>query len=497
MKSNQSHIPDTVADLTDELLKELIDNHFPNEQKIRSIVLKLPIGVIDKLKIRPAIWRIFLDNFNCSQVDETNNSLLRAWKIWDKKLNEQNQRVIKVDCERTRAVIAEFKDADIRSFMEKLLTFYCRHKCFTYKQGMNEILAPFLYLHALTLPPKDQLNEENGKGERDYSTLYSYSCASNPHIFGSADVLLGFDSFISKFMTTMFCDLEFQMLQCTFLVFKYLLQYHDPFLCGYLEEFGCAPPELYITPWFLTIFASKTDLDLLCSLWDRYLAENDRFFFFFLALALVISAREELLKTEGEVIPEKVSRLKINSAKELEKIWSDSKKLKAFTPMSYNQRLRFHDTDSDDDNKLIAESLITLESDGLLGISATEIIRHCYGADGGAPSPWKLLVFDCRPKWMYDGGHLPTALHINTADPEFEEKLKSFVSPLPTIAKLHKGPVVPDNPSGLIRSQSSFIAPVHSCSSQNDNEEERRLLSPVENACRLSNSADTIRPGNT
>eukprot|EP00916_Digyalum_oweni_P020987 GHVL01034930.1.p1 GENE.GHVL01034930.1~~GHVL01034930.1.p1 ORF type:complete len:121 (+),score=22.54 GHVL01034930.1:30-392(+) len=118
-------------------------------------------------------------------------------------------------------------------------------------------------------------------------------------------------------------------------------------------------------------------------------------------------------------------------------------------------------------------------------------------------------------RWMYDGGHLPTALHINTADPEFEEKLKSFVSPLPTIAKLHKGPVVPDNPSGLIRSQSSFIAPgiytyyiyiyiyifkknlVHSCSSQNDNEEERRLLSPVENACRLSNSADTIRPGNT
>ena len=49
-------------------------------------------------------------------------------------------------------------------------------------------------------------------------------------------------------------------MQCTFQLFRLLLLYHNPVLCQRLDKLQF-PPELYVTPWFLTIFARTVDLD--------------------------------------------------------------------------------------------------------------------------------------------------------------------------------------------------------------------------------------------
>lgn len=53
----------------------------------------------------------------------------------------ENQRVVRADAERTRG--QEKLDKDM---IELILTKYCKNNNIKYKQGLNEIVAPFMYL---------------------------------------------------------------------------------------------------------------------------------------------------------------------------------------------------------------------------------------------------------------------------------------------------------------------------------------------------------------
>lgn len=88
------------------------------------------------------------------------------------------------------------------------------------------------------------------------------------------------------------------------------------------EQF--ATPELYVTPWFLTLFSSKVQLSLLLVLWDLYLLEGDRTFFCFLALAILVTNRARLLLTEVSQLPETLSKLSIHSLPELSHVGGDA-----------------------------------------------------------------------------------------------------------------------------------------------------------------------------
>lgn len=78
-----------------------------------------------------------------------------------------------------------------------------------------------------------------------------------------------------------------------------------------------ATPELYVTPWFLTLFSSKVQLPVLFVLWDGYLLEGDKVFFCYLSLAILITNRGVLLRTEISQLPETLSKLSIDSTSEL------------------------------------------------------------------------------------------------------------------------------------------------------------------------------------
>jgi len=131
----------------------------------------------------------------------------------------KNVRVIKNDCMRTRVGIF---DQALKDDLERLLTFYCKREKLSYKQGLNEVAAPFINFRTSHV---------------HISNIYNYLVL-----------------FIDKFLPNAFIDKDFLSLQCCFRILNLLLKYHDPSFHTFLNINDC-PPEIYATPWFLTLFA--------------------------------------------------------------------------------------------------------------------------------------------------------------------------------------------------------------------------------------------------
>lgn len=92
----------------------------------------------------------------------------------------ENQRVVRADAERTRG--GEALDKDI---IEQILTRYCKNNSIKYKQGLNEIVAPFLYM----------MQEQNKLGLEDKLDI--------KFVYNS------FSAFIFRYMTNFFAEEEF------------------------------------------------------------------------------------------------------------------------------------------------------------------------------------------------------------------------------------------------------------------------------------------------
>ena len=65
------------------------------------------------------------------------------------ELNLINQRSISIDVLRTKSNILTPEE---KILLETMLTFYCKTEKISYKQGMNEIMAPFLLLNRENVP---------------------------------------------------------------------------------------------------------------------------------------------------------------------------------------------------------------------------------------------------------------------------------------------------------------------------------------------------------
>jgi len=107
--------------------------------------------------------------------------------------------------------------------LEKLLTIYCKKNDIQYKQGMNEIMGPFLFL-------KNILN-------LSLSRIYNL-----------------YSAFIFKFLTNYYHEEEFFSLQSSLALLKLLIKYHEPQISNSLDH-GLITPAMYATSWVLTIFA--------------------------------------------------------------------------------------------------------------------------------------------------------------------------------------------------------------------------------------------------
>jgi len=205
--------------------------------------------------LRPRVWRVLLGTHNKDDSSLDN---------WTPQFDLDNQKIIRGDCDRTRPGQEEFEadNGRLRDELEVLLTFYCRSRGVVYKQGLNEIVAPF---------------------------LVAFEGFSRGQILNCCYAL------IAKFLPSIFNDNEFESLQCIMRLFNLLLLYHDPVLANYLSQY-LIEPEMYATPWFITLFARKSPLPVVFALWDLYIIEDDPFLPYFVALALLIRNRKFLLQ---------------------------------------------------------------------------------------------------------------------------------------------------------------------------------------------------------
>ena len=138
------------------------------------------------------------------------------------KLDLPNQTVIKTDTKRTRSELSD--KSTFMGYLELMITYYCKSFGITYKQGLNEFMAPFLILK---------------RGSINNSLHEIYQTFSN---------------FCELYSPTLYNDDEFLSIEYSFILTTILLKYHDPELALHLEKNGINP-ELYSSSWFLTFLA--------------------------------------------------------------------------------------------------------------------------------------------------------------------------------------------------------------------------------------------------
>jgi hypothetical protein len=110
-----------------------------------------------------------------------------------------------------------------REYIEILLTTYCKKNDIKYKQGLNEIMGPFILLKSFV--------------PMTLSKVYNI-----------------FSLFVNKYIRNYYHEEEFFSLRSSLGLLKLLLKYHDPAICN-LFEYAIITPEMYATPWILTVFA--------------------------------------------------------------------------------------------------------------------------------------------------------------------------------------------------------------------------------------------------
>ena len=283
---------------------------------------------------------------------------------------------------------------EYRSGLTLLLTFYCRSRGVAYKQGLNEILTPLLIMahESAAAAPSPPAAAAAGPPSSPLDVSYNL-----------------FYSLISRFLPAMFADSDFENLRCIFRSFRLLLLYFDPVLARHVDSHNILP-ELYATPWFITLFARDLHVDVLSFLWDVYLIEDDPFLHYFLALALLMQQRDRLLHMDASSLPVSLRKLQLQS---LLPLLSHARSLREQTPASMRQHL--YDINFTVKQPEVMEMISTYDSLlPSLAIPATELVQavHADLADTG-PASVKILPLDVREKRQWENGHLATAQHIN------------------------------------------------------------------------------------
>ncbi|KAK3107332.1 hypothetical protein FSP39_012034 [Pinctada imbricata] len=316
--------------------------------------------------LRNEIWQI------CLGVQGKSNALSAFDGLYD--LEEQG--LIREDC---RVLVDnlgndEEDKVSVVSDLESIITFYCKSRNETYAtdNGWLEIIQPLL---ALKL-----------------SRAELYNC---------------FYSIINKFIPRE-CSKGGQ----PFHLFRLLLQYHDPELSSFLDTKKISADN-YAQSWFRSLFAAPCDLQVIQNMWDVYFQQGDQFLVFFMALVILVNARDQILSGELEgkqAIVEMLSTFPSGlEAEDIEDFCSLAQYYATKTPQSF--RRDFHSdifggsiVPSRDDAEISVAQVLCLP------VSVSEIIQTNNPAGGDGV---RYFIVDCRPADQYNSGHLHTAFHLD------------------------------------------------------------------------------------
>jgi len=387
------------------LLRAELQQKRPSPHVIKKLLKQELNGKIPS-SMRLDIWQVLLGV-------ESKDRFLLDDSIRDTIEDMENQRVIRVDAGRTRADMPDFRSPEMQQLISKLLTFYCKSKEIRYKQGLNEVLAPFIMLRRD--PPVPD------------GTVYNL-----------------FYSFIERYLPHLYVTEEFNSLQCSFSLLRLALQYHDPELSGMLDANSIAP-ELYATPWILTLLARNVKLEVLFVLWDTYLlSDGDHGFqsHMFVILALLISNRAVLLNSDPSDLPIVLCNLINNSStvdvletvsgfseETLLKIVDLGNHLEKITPDSFKialSRYVLHQCPSE-------RTLESLQVQPSLYMTCRQTIDLLTNKLGERNETFILQLVDCRSKHLVELQHIIGSIHLNPDLQDHPDPLQAALDKLKTL----------------------------------------------------------------
>ena len=180
---------------------------------------------------RAAVWAALLE------VDERADDPREAAALQAVALDLENQRVVRVDVERTRPRLRAFRSEAVRAQLSRMLTRFCKARGVSYKQGLNEVLAPFVAVAlaraGALAPSEDEAEGVGGAADAAADDPLADMIALTPR--EEAACFAAFGAFASRFCP-FFEDDEFVAMQCALALLRLLLLYHAPALCHRLDQ---------------------------------------------------------------------------------------------------------------------------------------------------------------------------------------------------------------------------------------------------------------------
>ncbi|PVD26951.1 hypothetical protein C0Q70_12099 [Pomacea canaliculata] len=264
----------------------------------------------------------------------------------------------------------------IVSDLESIVTFYCKSKGQKYSSdnGWLDILQPLLAVKM--------------------SRSELYNC---------------FYTLINKYIPR-----ELNKNGKAFHLFRLLLQYHDPELSSYLDTRRITP-DTYLRPWFSSLFARTCDLRVCLTMWDVLLQHADTFLVFFLALVLLVNAKDTILEMKDQskqaVIENIISFPQALNAEDIEDFCSLAEHFCAKTPQSFKKD--YHTVLFGGNALGKAAEADTCGTELCLFVSVEELLQTNQHTLALTEDSVRFFVVDCRPAEQYNSGHLSTAFHLD------------------------------------------------------------------------------------
>ncbi|KAI3382710.1 hypothetical protein SNEBB_006904 [Seison nebaliae] len=343
-----------VLDLEERLLKGCDYGSLRNITKCRTIPDHL----------RTQVWKL------CLQIESEKDEKLEEW---DEVLDLKEQNLVHKECIDVLKRCESDSEDNIQR-LENLVTYYCKvnGECYEKDCGWCDIMGVLLLLD---LTDK-QIYEMFGAIQRKYIPK---DCVMNG---------------------------------IPFHLFRLLLLYHDPKLCGFLDT-----KKIYLDhfghQWLKRLLAGCCTTQCLFAIWDIIFQHGDSFLLFFFSLVLILNCRDAILDQE---LSERVDIVKFMSDISRPLVETDINDLyqlalyyESKTPQSF--RKEFSDILFGDNYKMLEIAGSTIYQSLCLPINVMEIVH----ANQLGQSTCRYFVVDCRPSAQYNNGHLSTAFHLDAS----------------------------------------------------------------------------------
>ena len=244
-----------------------------------------------------------IENWKNILYNKLENIIKEDCNILNSENSKENYKIVSNDIPRTR-----FREKNMlnsfSSLLEYFISYYCMENNLVYKQGLNEIIAPFLLLK-YKLP------------NIPYYVIYNL-----------------FSGYINTFATNYYYEKTFYSLKNSLCLLTLLLKYHAPALHNLFDKL-LLTPEMYGTNWLLTTFCGKLKLHLLYHLMNKIIIEDDPFIIHYLIISFLIYKKNIFFESDLTVVPVVLSTISIDSIQEIDEIFNQAIKLRDNTPYSF------------------------------------------------------------------------------------------------------------------------------------------------------------------